>query len=127
PFNGEGIAYGYETGRLAAAALGAALAGDGPGALAGYEASLQAAYGEYYKVARAFVRLISEPRTLAACVSLGLRVEPVMAALLKVMANLMARESPGVTERGYAALARVADAMPERAYARLFGRDASVA
>ena len=25
PFNGEGIAYGYETGRLAAAALGQAL------------------------------------------------------------------------------------------------------
>ena len=30
PFNGEGIAYGYETGRLAAAALGEALAGERP-------------------------------------------------------------------------------------------------
>ena len=29
PFNGEGIAYGYETGRLAAAALGHALSGEG--------------------------------------------------------------------------------------------------
>ena len=29
PFNGEGIAYGYETGRLAAAALGHALTGEG--------------------------------------------------------------------------------------------------
>ena len=33
PFNGEGIAYGYETGRLAAAALGHALSGEGPRAL----------------------------------------------------------------------------------------------
>ncbi len=30
PFNGEGIAYGYETGRLAAAAFGRALSGEGP-------------------------------------------------------------------------------------------------
>ena len=35
PFNGEGIAYGYETGRLAAAALGHALTGEGTQALAG--------------------------------------------------------------------------------------------
>ena len=33
PFNGEGIAYGYETGRLAAASLGEALCGDGVEAL----------------------------------------------------------------------------------------------
>ena len=31
PFNGEGIAYGYETGRLAAASLGEALSGGGAG------------------------------------------------------------------------------------------------
>ena len=29
PFNGEGIAYGYETGRLAAACVGRALSGEG--------------------------------------------------------------------------------------------------
>ena len=34
PFNGEGISYGYETGRLAAASLGEALSGDGVAALA---------------------------------------------------------------------------------------------
>ena len=33
PFNGEGIAYGYESGRLAAASLGEALRGDGVEAL----------------------------------------------------------------------------------------------
>ena len=40
PFNGEGIAYGYETGRLAAAALGHALTGEGAEALADYEREL---------------------------------------------------------------------------------------
>ena len=37
PFNGEGIAYAYETGRLAAAALGHAMTGAGPAALEDYE------------------------------------------------------------------------------------------
>ena len=45
PFNGEGIAYGYETGRLAAASLGEALSGDGELALARYEQRLEDAYG----------------------------------------------------------------------------------
>ena len=66
PFNGEGIAYGYESGRLAAAVLGEALLDDdGPALLALYDERLDAAYGDYYKVARAFVRLISEPKVLA--------------------------------------------------------------
>ncbi|HEV2426829.1 MAG TPA: hypothetical protein VGS61_01275, partial [Acidimicrobiales bacterium] len=105
PFNGEGIAYGYETGRLAAASLGEALAGAGSGALAGYDRRLDAAYGDYYRVARCFVRLISDPKVLTACVGTGMRVKPVMSAMLKVMANLMGG-SNGLTERGYRAAAR---------------------
>ena len=63
PFNGEGIAYGYETGRLAAAALGDALTGGGTaGPAPTTTAQLDDAYGAYYKVARAFVHLISNPR-----------------------------------------------------------------
>ncbi len=61
PFNGEGIAYGYETGRLAAASLGEALSGDGSAALLRYEDRLEDAYGLYYRVARAFIRVIANP------------------------------------------------------------------
>ena len=57
PFNGEGIAYGYETGRLAAAAVADALAAGDPGLLASYEESLQSIYGMYYRLARAFINL----------------------------------------------------------------------
>ncbi len=109
PFNGEGIAYGYETGRLAAAALGDALAGAGPGALARYDERLAAAYGDYYRVARAFVRVISDPRALSVCVASGMRVEPVMSAMLKVMANLMSGRR-GVVERGYLGALRLLEA-----------------
>ena len=64
PFNGEGIAYGYETGRLAAVVLGQALTSNDPGELREYEQRLQAEYGLYYRVARAFVRAISRPTVM---------------------------------------------------------------
>ncbi len=79
PFNGEGITYAYETGRLAAGVLGEALAAADPTALALYDERLEAAYGDYFKVARAFTRLISEPRVLQACVTAGMRIPPLHA------------------------------------------------
>jgi geranylgeranyl reductase family protein len=116
PFNGEGIAYGYETGRLAASVVGEALLANDPGQLAHYDALLEEAYGDYYKVARAFVRVISEPRILSACVGAGLRIEPLMKQLLEIMANLMSNDRRGPAEVGYRTLVRLADVIPERAF-----------
>ena len=104
PFNGEGISYGYETGRLAAAALGHALTGQGPTALAEYDRQLVSAYGPYYKVARAFVHLISNPQAMKACVSIGMRSEYFMSQLLRIMANLMRPDAAGPAEIGYRAM-----------------------
>jgi geranylgeranyl reductase family protein len=127
PFNGEGIAYGYETGRLAASVLGEALVANDPTLLAHYDELLDDAYGEYYKVARAFVRLISEPRILSVCVGAGLRIEPLMKQLLAIMANLMSNDHRGPAEVGYRALLRLADAVPERAFDLLLGNEATAA
>ena len=125
PFNGEGIAYGYESGRLAAGVLGEALLANDASALSLYDERLDAAYGDYYKVARAFVRLISEPRILSACVGTGLRVPPVMKELLTIMANLMSNDAKGPAELGYRAMTRLANAIPEQAYEMLFKEKAS--
>ncbi|MGH8980460.1 MAG: FAD-dependent oxidoreductase [Acidimicrobiales bacterium] len=113
PFNGEGIAYGYETGRLAAASLGEALGGEGPEALAGYDQRLSDFYGDYYRVGRAFVRLVSNPTAMHWCVSVGMRSETFMKELLRIMANLMRPVSPGGAEVGYDALVRLAELVPE--------------
>ena len=121
PFNGEGIAYGYETGRLAAGVVGEALLANDPGALALYDERLDQAYGDYFKVARAFVRIISEPRIMTACVGVGMRVEPLMKELLAMMANLMRNDKAGPAEVGYRALVRLADVIPERAFHLLLG------
>jgi len=113
PFNGEGIAYGYETGRLAAAALGHALRGDGEAALAGYDRELDAAYGPYFRVARAFVHLISHPEAMRLCVSVGMRSELLMNQLLRIMANLMRPDATGPAELSYRAMELIARMLPD--------------
>ena len=120
PFNGEGIAYGYESGRLAASVIGHALLANDLSGLRDYNTQLDAAYGEYYKVARAFVRIISEPEILALCVKLGLKIPPLMRELLKLMANLMSNDRKGPMEYGYAGLARLVDVIPEQAFNAIF-------
>ena len=121
PFNGEGIAYGYETGRIAAAVVAEALLANDSSLLALYDERLESAYGDYFKVARAFVRIISEPKILSACVGAGLRIEPLMNELLAIMANLMRNDKKGPAEIGYRALLRLSDVIPEQAYAILLG------
>ncbi len=113
PFNGEGIAYGYETGRLAAAALGHALTGEGDTALADYDRELTAAYGPYFKVARAFVHLISHPEAMRVCVGVGMRSELLMNQLLRIMANLMRPDASGPAELGYRAMELVSRFLPD--------------
>ena len=113
PFNGEGIAYAYETGRLAASSLADALRGGGPASIAHYEDRLDDAYGDYYRVGRAFVRLISNPTAMHWCVAVGMRSEAFMAELMRIMANLMRPGAPGAAELGYDALVTLARSMPE--------------
>ena len=121
PFNGEGITYGYETGRLAAASIAEALNGAGTAALDEYNERLMKAYGPYYDVARAFVRIISEPKLMALCVGVGMRSETLMSELLALMANLMRPDELGPAEVGYRALRRLSALVPEVALTKIFG------
>ncbi len=111
PFNGEGISYGYETGRLAAAYLAEALSGGGSESLAAYERHLERAYGEYYRVGRAFVRLISDPARMRLCVASGMRSRAFMAQLMRIMANLMHPATPGPAEVAFSGMLKAADAL----------------
>lgn len=115
PFNGEGIAYGYETGRLAAAAVASALLGGDSGALDGYDDQLTSMYGEYFKVARGFVRLISDPSVMQACVGVGMRSEWLMSKLLAIMANLLRPDDLGAAELGYRMISALARSVPDGA------------
>ena len=112
PFNGEGIAYGYETGRLAAGAVADTLAAGEPGLLAGYEQSLQDIYGLYYRVARAFIGVLSRPGLMRICVNAGMYNRPVMEWLLRIMGNYLRPDELGPAEVVYRALVALARPCP---------------
>jgi len=112
PFNGEGISYGYETGRLAAAAVADALLGGGGSSLIDFDRELDAAYGDYYRVARVFVRVISDPKIMALCVGAGMRSKWLMEEILRLMSNLFRPETRGAAEVGYDALEALTRLLP---------------
>jgi geranylgeranyl reductase family protein len=114
PFNGEGIAYAYETGRLAAASIATTLKDGDLELLGGYDEQLEGAYGSYYEVARAFVRVISEPKIMAACVGLGMRSEFLMRQVLALMANLISPDPRSPAELGYRAMVAMTELLPEQ-------------
>jgi geranylgeranyl reductase family protein len=114
PFNGEGIAYAYETGRWAAEAVQLALSsGDGT-ALRTYEERLRAEYDLYFRVARAFVRLIGRPELMRALVATGMRSRTLMEWVLRIMANLLRPDETGPAEAAYRAVAALARLAPTR-------------
>ena len=113
PFNGEGIDYAYETGRIAARHITSAIGAGDLSMLHAYPQELNDTYGSYYKVERAFTRLIGHPAMMRTLVRTGLHSRPLMEWVLKVMANLLEPEERGVAERVYGAIERVVEAGPQ--------------
>jgi geranylgeranyl reductase family protein len=89
PFNGEGIAYGYETGRLAAARVREVLDAGEMELLSRYEDDLQRIYANYYDVASAFMKLVGRPAVMQALVGTGMRSKRAMDVVLRIMTNLL--------------------------------------
>ncbi len=112
PFNGEGIAYGYETGRLAAECLQEALSGGGGLALGLYPRRLSEEYGLYYKVARVFVRAIGNPAVMRELTRVGMRSRPLMEWVLRIMANLLRPDEIGAAEAAYRSAAALVALAP---------------
>ena len=112
PCNGEGIAYGYETGYIAGRHIDEALrAGTSP-SLADYTRELQDTYGPYFRLGKRFVRLIGNPGLMARLVSLGMRSKAVMDFALTMLANLEDPRVRDARQRGLRVLKKVAEVKP---------------
>ena len=114
PFNGEGIAYAMETGRIAAEVAVQALARpEGPGrerALQAYPATLKARYGGYYTLGRVFVTLIGNPHVMQVATRHGLPRPLLMKFTLKLLANLTDPRDGDALDRVVNGLSRLAPA-----------------
>ena len=114
PFNGEGIDYAYETGRLAAGLIAEAVARGDAAVLTRYPGMLEEEYGDYFRVASLFARIIGNPTLIRELTRLGMRSQPLMEWALRVMANLMREEDAGAAEAAYRAISAVVRVLPDR-------------
>ncbi len=114
PFNGEGIAYAMESGRLAAEVAVQALARTSDAgreqALAGYPRAVRDAWGGYYTLGRVFVRAIGHPEVMRLATRHGLPHPVLMRFTLKLLANLAEPRGGDVMDRLITTLARAAPA-----------------
>jgi len=107
PFNGEGISYGYETGRMAANTVLQALGSMDLAPIAEFPDLLERTYGGYYALARGFVKLISNPTLMSGGVWLAMRSRWTMLPVVAGMANLLPGQSAEGLERIYGNLQRL--------------------
>ena len=111
PFNGEGIAYAMESGRLAAEVVAQAFGRvDDAGrelVLQSYPKVMKDALGGYFTIGRLFAQLIGNPDIMKFAVRYGLPRKTMMQILLKVMANLGDEHGGKVDDRVMAVLSRM--------------------
>jgi geranylgeranyl reductase family protein len=103
PFNGEGIAYAIESGRLAAEVIAQAFARQSDAGrervLQSYPRVMKDALGGYYTLGRGFAKMIGHPEIMRLAVKYGLPHTTMMKFLLKIMANLAEPHGGAVDDR----------------------------
>ncbi len=113
PFNGEGIDYAYETARMAASVLNDALASGDEKALLQYQQLIDDEYGQYFKVARLFARVIGRPVLMRELSRVGIQSHTLMEWVLRIMANLLRPDEMGPAELAYKAAAQLVRLAPD--------------
>ncbi|MEY9215104.1 geranylgeranyl reductase family protein [Thermobifida halotolerans] len=114
PFNGEGIAYAMEAGRIAAdvavQALGRPTQQARERTLLRYPEILRDTYGGYYTLGRYFVKMIGNPQFMKYATKHGLPRPLLMRFTLKLLANLTEPSHGDAMDRVINGLSRIAPA-----------------
>ncbi|MEP7192398.1 MAG: geranylgeranyl reductase family protein [Actinomycetota bacterium] len=114
PFNGEGIAYAMESGRLASEVIAQAFARQSDAGrekvLQSYPRVMKDALGGYYTLGRSFATMIGHPEVMRLAVKYGLPRTTMMKFLLKIMANLAEPHGGDAGDRLIRALSKMAPA-----------------
>jgi flavin-dependent dehydrogenase len=113
PFNGEGIAYAMESAVVAAETIASAIRrpdDDRDRVMSQYPALLKDAYGGYYTLGRAFVKLIGNPNVMKLATRHGLPHPTLMRFTLKLLANLTDPQDGDAMDRVINTLTKMAPA-----------------
>ncbi|TFV65437.1 UNVERIFIED_ORG: geranylgeranyl reductase family protein [Bacillus sp. AZ43] len=115
PFNGEGISYAMETGRMAAETAAEALAAPaGLGrerVLRRYPERLKEAYGRHHRLGVGFLALLRRPDVVRFATAHGLPRPALVDAALRLMGNLSDGRDGDAVDRAIAVLTRLAPAV----------------
>ncbi|UOY04061.1 FAD-dependent monooxygenase [Blastococcus sp. PRF04-17] len=115
PFNGEGISYAMETGRMAAETAADALAQpEGPlreAVLHRYPDRLRAEYGRHHRLGVGFLALLSRPDVVRFATAHGLKRPVLVNAALRLMGNLGDGMRGDAVDRAIAVLTRLVPAV----------------
>lgn len=115
PFNGEGISYAMETGRLAAETAVTALAApEGlarEGVLRRYPDRLAEEYGRHHRLGTAFLALLNRPGLVRFATAHGLKRPAMVDAALRIMGNLSDGRDGDAVDRAVAVLTRLVPAV----------------
>ena len=105
PFNGEGIDYALETGRHAAKLL--TTNPKDTDLIIAYPEWLEKNYGLYFRVARAFTKVIGRPAVMKNLIGVGMRSKSLMEWALRIMSNMLREDEKGPAELAYNAMANI--------------------
>ena len=108
PFNGEGIAYAMETGRMAAASAAEALAAGDPRMTRSYVDRVHEAYERYFVMGRVFTRLLGKGQTMGLLTKYALPNKIAMKFAFRILGNLTDPTDGDAYDRIINALAHVA-------------------
>ena len=110
PFNGEGIAYALQSGRLAADTLAQALSRPTrtaqEAALTLYPKAMSEELGGYYSLGRVFAGLIERPEIMHLCVKYGLPRPALMRLVMKLLSDCYDRSDGDWMDRLIASAAK---------------------
>lgn len=109
PCNGEGIAYGFETGRIAGRHIHDALTEGSSPSLSAYTKELETTYGPYYRLGRKFVKKIGNPVLMERLVSMGMRSKRMMNLALTILANLEDPDAKNIEQKGLRMMKKLAE------------------
>src|SRR5699024_3571504 len=114
PFNGEGIAYALQAGRMAADVIAQAAARATDAArertLATYSERMRRDLGGYFTLGRYFGRLIERPDVMRVCTKYGLPRPQLMKSVLKLLSDGDATTGGDPTDRVLSTLTRIVPA-----------------
>jgi geranylgeranyl reductase family protein len=110
PFNGEGISYAMETGKLAAELVYESLATGKPGLAHVYPTLVHDRYGRYYFMGNTFVKLIGDPKIMRFATDHGLHRAWIMRFAMRVLANLSDGRKGDLQDRLFYAMERLSPA-----------------